>query len=394
MDLANVILTASQAHTMSEPTRDMLSIGSEHPRRDGNYVMAKAKEIIRDYDMYSFTKSAVYAASDLRFEISNDTFFAICEVIFSEKRKIYIECSYDERVRAFSHIHKFSREHERLVSDPDTVAITLESNGDGTGKIGACWKHAKIISPLHIELAKTKPYSVDKNKINALGNVTFSLYECFVDMNNVKGKSETIEEFIENKEEAGSFESTIYLNTLLNPELSPEDKSVYENAYIQYKLGRIAMIKVPVSEASEYEDRTKRKGFADESLQKDIHGEFTFAIPFVGLLLSGVLDKKEHKQRVFSKKSSTKAKKDDLEYKAGLTECSLNLSRELKEAQASREHEMIEHNIETNNGEKRKSPTLHFVRGHTFVRNGRISYRKPHFRGSASDEKVITRVTA
>ena len=123
---------------------------------------------------------------------------------------------------------------------------------------------------------------------------------------------------------------------------------------------------------------------------------FTRRLTFapLGLLLSGSLDMTPQKQRVISGKSSNRVKaknrkSDDLEYEAGLNKCSLNLSPDLIAAQTSREHETNDNSVSDG---KRKSPTLHFVRGHTFVRYGKISYRSPHWRGSVSETPPITRL--
>ena len=105
MQLANTLLKISQAHTMSEATKKALGIGKEYPMRDANWLISNVKSILRDYELYSFSKSATYAASDLRFEILNDTFLKIAEVIFSEPRKCIwkrLSTSASKRSRIFT----------------------------------------------------------------------------------------------------------------------------------------------------------------------------------------------------------------------------------------------------------------------------------------------------
>ena len=175
--------------------------------------------------------------------------------------------------------------------------------------------------------------------------------------------------------------SEVWLNTVLNPSMrNHEEMNLEDWAYLQYKLNCYSYVRVTNENKEQYLDLTEAKGFPDLTLQKDLHGELTFAIPLFGLLLSGSLDMTPQKQRVISGKSSNRVKaknrkSDDLEYEAGLNKCSLNLSPDLIAAQTSREHETNDNSVSDG---KRKSPTLHFVRGHTFVRNGKISYRSPH----------------
>ena len=395
MQLANTLLKISQAHTMSEATKKALGIGKEYPMRDANWLISNVKSILRDYELYSFSKSATYAASDLRFEILNDTFLKIAEVIFSEPRKMYLETSFHERKQAFSHIHEFNRDEEVLVSDPANIGLILTSEGDGRGSIRAVWAHNKVSSPLHLKLADTEPYSADKNKIMAIGRTNLAVYEVCVDL---KGKQPlSKEEFLANKEKVGTLESEVWLNTVLNPSMrNHEEMNLEDWAYLQYKLNCYSYVRVTNENKEQYLDLTEAKGFPDLTLQKDLHGELTFAIPLFGLLLSGSLDMTPQKQRVISGKSSNRVKaknrkSDDLEYEAGLNKCSLNLSPDLIAAQTSREHETNDNSVSDG---KRKSPTLHFVRGHTFVRNGKISYRSPHWRGSVSESPTITKVKA
>ena len=124
-------------------------------------------------------------------------------------------------------------------------------------------------------------------------------------------------------------------------------------------------------------------------------GELTFAIPFLGLLVSDALEKTPREQKVVRRSTgrlkSKKQKSQDLEYQAGVNVCSLDLSPDLLKAQVARDD--VQCNVSQGHS-KRKSPTLHFVRGHTFVRNGKISYRVPHWRGVASSAPTVTKVKA
>ena len=67
---------------------------------------------------------------------------------------------------------------------------------------------------------------------------------------------------------------------------------------------------------------------------------------------------------------------------------SLELAPELQKA--------IEYREPTSSGDpntqKRKSPVYHLVRGHAFVRNGKIGYKAPYFRGVINNKPTLVTV--
>lgn len=339
MHLANALLKASQSQHLSDATKNALEIGSNCPDTDSNFIVNRAREVMRDYDLYSFTKSATYAASDLRLGILNDTFFDVARVIFNEPRKIFLECSFQERKLAFSHVHEFERDELVGVSDPSNIAFIVDSYGDGTGALSVCWMHKRNASPLHQMIATNDKFRDDKSRILNIGRISFSVYEAVVNLNATPPLSK--QEFLEERNVNGSLAQYVWTEVTANQHKHNKEYDLEDWAYLSYKLNCFSAIQLPKDNMSHHQKLMRVHGFPDSSLQGDMDGELTFAIPFLGLLVSDALEKTPREQKVVRRSTgrlkSKKQKSQDLEYQAGVNVCSLDLSPDLLRAQVTRD---------------------------------------------------------
>ena len=142
--LVDCLARLAATHTLTYGTRQSLEIGSDYEPVNYNFNVTFAKDVIENYELFSFERSSLYAAADLN-TVGNETNFAkIASIIFAEKRKFFVEFDYAERKKAFSQLYERDKyaETKHLKDDP-VCAFIVDSHGDGTGEVRLCWVSKK-----------------------------------------------------------------------------------------------------------------------------------------------------------------------------------------------------------------------------------------------------------
>ena len=382
------------------------AIGPNHPEVGVNLRIEQAKRVINEYDLYSYDRSAVYAAADLNL-LQVDKISELFAWLFKEKRKVFIECDYEDRLDAFD-VTVTDRSSNENVTNPTRIGLCVDSHGGGRGRIDVAW---------YIPLKKSKQAARDeelrgmsvKKQLNKVldrkqdvdfyllaNGLDFSVYSIVIDANaKIELSYEEFEErYHKDDEDILAF---LGLAALEGKDVGTDDlKSVYNN----YVTNTFISTSLTKERAEEIEWREKNVEYIGDfqnylaSLRGDVDGEFLYAISMLALLDTKILNETVQEPKWVAKNPKGKGKPDpravEIKAQAGLKIVDLNISKEVQRAvERDKENEA---RLERGETGKRSAPVKHLVRGH-FRRlpNGGVSYIKPHFRGQFDTETVTLR---
>jgi hypothetical protein len=385
-----------------QPVSKILQSNSENLVHGIQFNKYNSCEIINNYELFSFEKTALLAASDINLD-KPDSIENFAKTIFQKKRKVFIAANYTERKNGFSSINIHNRESNLIdIGDPVRIGNLIDVKGNGIASIRASWTTPKRAIKEHLNQDKMKSIGIDKSDFKYVENISslnFSSFEILVDTN--KTQSITLKEFQEKLNEEPKEKDIDGIIKFIQSKNLQHGKSIEKRAWQLYRMNKFSQFNLPESSMHHLAQMTngmsklELDGFLD-TLKDDLNGELLFSIAMLVVLEIDNLDirysrfQKERNTKKSFHKNQKSIKSAEALDKNLLGVVSINLDPELM-TEIYHSKPLIRK--ETNNKQNRKSPSLHIVRGHLFrARNGNIVYRKPHWRGKQTNTNVIKRV--
>ena len=360
-----------------------------------HYAYKSAIDIVKNYELFTFEKSALIAASDIRLD-KPQGLEQISELVFSKPRKIFIETSYAERKQLFSKLNLHSRESDLIeIGDPNRVGLIINILGNGVAKVKVTWVTPKKLVKQHLDKDTMRDLGLVKNDSKFFLNLTalnFSAFEICIDTKNIKNT--TIEEYEQllNKND----DVAVSINTYIENKNLLFGQSALQRGWQLYRLNQFSSLHLSSDGALHAALMTRGlsnnelNSFLD-TLKEDLNGEMIFTIAMLAVLeIENLNIKQISAQNIVRNHRYIKGHKSNLNSQdINLGIVSLDIDKSLERHMTPVTHrEQVDHN-----SNERKSPIIHPVRGHLFrSRNGKIVYRKPHWRGKSRDINFIKRV--
>ncbi len=391
--IAHVVDAASDREFRQ--TMDLIP-GSESMRR----VLGLGGVILREYDLFTFDRSALIAAGDLRID-KQMGLEAIGDMIFQKRRKIYIEADYADRQLAFSKIPTITTRQSPLVGDPVRIATLLDIHGEGKATLRLMWstpaRDGVVLDRTLIETLNIKKgLQKDLKKLSVLNAAMFK-----VDVDMSAKCQISLQEFEQECEVEGTRANLILLDhgRIRGGDQGQKNRStVIREAYDLFRLNSICSIEFDEAARQSFIELASNVPLPPEqvrdTLMSDLDGEIVFAMAMGALLEIDDLKIENRKERIVKHREVGGKKKTfktpiNTGPRPKLSVVNLNLSHDIVDAiyrPISYKDNLM---ISLNN---RQGPVLHPVRGHMFkARNGKIVYRAAHWRGK-DVERRLTRV--
>lgn len=390
--------------TKHEPVSSILKNDNKNFIHGLEFNKSNATNIFKNFELFSFEKTALLAAADINLN-NPDSIESIGQIIFSKKRKVFIESNYTERKNAFSSINVHTRQSNLIdIGDPIRIGNIIDVKGDGLASIRAVWVTPKRTIKEYFSNEDMRNAGIAKNDIKFLQNimaVNFSSFEINVNMN--KADKITFKDFQEKIIDEPSHEEITGIKNFIQDRQLQHGMSLEKRAWQLYRMNQFSSVNLPdsstlhVANMIDGMEQNQINDFLD-TLKDDLNGELIFAIASLAVLEIDNLNVRystlEHQHLGAKKPSRTKPKnKKSTKEKPesnilGIVSISLDreLTNEIYESKPLKQKDSVDK-------PNRKSPSLHIVRGHLFtLRNGKIVYRKPHWRGKAQTGKVIKKV--
>ena len=366
------------------------------------YAYKNVTDILKNYELYTFEKSALLAASDIRID-KPQGLEQISELVFEQPRKIFIEAAYQERKNLFKKLNIYERESDLIdIGDPTRVGIIIDAQGSGIANIRVCWITPKKIVKQHIDKDAMRDIGLHKSDVKLFQNLTalnFSVFEIRINTNDIQNT--TIEDFKDlldrNDENAVEIYNFVERRNLLF------GQTTLDRSWQLYRLNQFSSLHLNKDGIKHVMRMTKGLSVEQtdtllDTLKDDLSGEMLFAIAMLGVLEIENLDVRKVNAKsmnvLHSKKHYNKANnktQEDSPIRLGIVSIDID-----KGIEAELYKGVTHHSSATSvkqDSSFRKSPVIHAVRGHLFkARNGKIIYRKPHWRGKARDVNFIKRV--
>lgn len=394
MYLANTFAYILTQNSKSEIFKDM----RENVSNIFHYGFSNMENIIQNYELYTFEKSALLAASDIRLD-KPQGLERIAELVFDEPCKIFIEANYQDRKNAFEKLNLHNRESDVIdIGDPVRVGLIINVIGGGKASIRVCWITPKNTIKQHVPKEVMRDAGIDKADFKLFQNLTamnFTAYEIVVDTNQIQDTTmKDFEELIRTGDEtAVSIVEYIKKNNL------QFGKPIMQRGWQLYRLNQFSSLNLHKGSLRHIFRMTQGLTPSQidnllDTLKEDLNGEILFAIAMLAVLKIDslkikkvpALDKTIHTRRA-SKNAPKRSIGDDV--KLGIV--SIDIDKALEQELYQNKAVSAEPTGRTISG--RKSPVIHAVRGHLFrARNGKIVYRGPHWRGKKGHVNFIRRV--
>lgn len=355
------------------------------------YFRWQADRILSDFDLYAFTPSALAVSADLRID-TPDRFERIAEAVFSTPRRVWIEADATERLSRLQTMRGFPKtlprpEHRK---EPERVGLAVEIIEPGKAIIDVVWCFgASTIRSVSRELHSIVGHmtALQKKALDAELRIGSSPSHLLIDMTRHLPVSREDFARLAQKPEMALFAQ--YFRRTHGEEPTLDD------LWHLYRLNQIGRVE-PRENALVYlnEMRTYAPDRNPiEEARADFDGEITFAIALLAALDAGegALSVSWRPGQPSRKGTGQrKVSPNDLATDR-LATVTMNISDAVLIRTLAAEHINGEP-AGPLDGDRRRGPVRHAVRGHLFrARNGKLVYRKPHWRGEAKPSLTVVR---
>jgi hypothetical protein len=355
----------------------------------------------KEVELYAYDRSALLAAGDLRVDRQKDI-EKIADMIFSKPRKVFIEANYLDREKAFSKVRMLPDTGNPMIGKPVRVGNYFDIKGDGKATMHVVWTTPKS------EIRKVVPdvfkqCGVHKSAQKILFNAqTFNVSSHYLEINTSNRSCLSLEEFIALTKDASTDQYSILQHSKhTNRDRNLSESKELKEAYDLFRLNALAEMKFDRRNIARLSAMSSLTGIPPgdiiKTLQGDLDGELVLGVGMLALLEIDDLDitirDGSRRQRVRDRKGRSRwerPEKVDFE-RPVLSVVNMKIGDDLVAALFSDSSTQGESGRLTSGG--RQSPTMHAVRGHMFrARNGKLVYRKPHFRGHKA-KRSLTKVS-
>ena len=364
-----------------------------------DFALNRSRFLMQEYDLYSFERSALVAASDLRTD-RQAGLEAIAERVLAEPKKIFMETSWPDRQKAFSRVPQMPlRDTPVDYGQPVRVGIALEVLGNGRGRLQTAWSHP-INSVRELaderflkEIGCAKKHQKAVKKVLTLN---WSLFMIDIDVN--QRTDLTRAEFLE-KCNAGDDECAPYMTAQRDISNRLGEIGLIDRAFALYRLNRICSYRIHPAGESYLREMANLSGDEFEhvldTMRSDLDGEIVFGLALAALLeldnvdifqpSAGQTKKTKDRSRRQWGNRSEKETATHLPERLGVV--SLDIAPDIVASYFQEAHPGKSSNAPGDGN--RRSPVAHPVQGHLFrARNGKIVYRKPHWRGKDQRKRI------
>lgn len=335
------------------------------------WMRGKMIDVLENADLYIFERSALSAAGALRMG-DPDRIDAMLEAVLDEPRRIFVECSYRQRQDEMFSLHGHIR--ERVPEgrfEPQRVGLDIEILAPGKARIQPYWCFPKhMVEGLPPEAGANRLVREASAALMTMG-ISFG----FIEVDISKGERISLEQF-RKKVAAGGIDPAIERSArvVLGPG-EHGDEDLLNAAWREFRLNihsgygfdetaRAAVVENVMASGQDVEE-------VITASQRDLDGELIFAIAMLAVIRarrdSEAFDLSERPAR--PRRAVKRPRLQDM----GLPKVSI-MSLTPSRGRAG-----------SGPGVQRKGSkrVRHAVRGHLFLaRNGRMVFRRPHFRGS------------
>lgn len=355
------------------------------------YMRERCRRVLNGFELFAFRPSALAVAADTRLD-HPDQFEHIAEAVFRAPRKVFLEAVYAERIEQFRAARGFGMvelPEGRFV--PARVGIEVDCKGDGKAEVGVLWNFSRKIGnqslgPLAEMRGRTR---LEREAMTELSR--FGAGYCRISIDLERGhhvpRAEFEERFRQAPESFGQLDAISRKIMSAKGAHFDERRRVFE-AWRMFHMNEISTI-VPDPDAfGPAVEMIENSGQSIEEVmrdaERDLDGEIVAALSMLAAIdASGDA---LHREIIAARPASGRkpvSRKDLPQDRLAIL--SLNLSdKDLVRAVGGGA---------SGGGGSGKPRVRHPVRGHLFrARNGRIVYRKPHWRGSIIRPSV-TRVS-
>lgn len=361
---------------------------------NAGYMVSTSRKIVENYELYAFERSALAAAADLRID-TPERLEAVFEAVLRQPRRIFMEALHQDRAEILSSMRGFPiQDLQPGRSHPQRVGLAVDIQGAGRARIEVLWNFA----PRDVTLPLSRADLIDypKAERDAIIDLTVMgvAFNCIqVDLSARAGLPRDVFEMLAADEAKGDEKLAELLRAarrIVGPgEGKAWQRRVITEAWRMARLNEYCSMDAQdgaILAAAEVGAATGRSAWdVISDARSDLDGEVIHAVAMLSLLEVDTPDIarrfRKTPQPVATRKQRPGRRKQGAapdDRFAPLSIVTLNFSDEALERSYSR-GEMAP--AGTGNGGKR---ARHMVRGHLFrARNGKMVYRRPHWRGSA-----------
>lgn len=371
------------------------------------FYLGCSKALLDDYELFSFERSALIAASDMRLERQRGL-EAVAEIVLQKPRKLFLEADYSDRVRAFSQLRMLPPRSDPSIGDPGRVGIALDIHGGGRATVQLAWttprNEGRIFSN---DLFRA--LGVPKQQMRFLQRLCLLNWSAFTVELDLSQKSDLDYDEFSARLDAGDEECARFLSAAEAMKIYEVPSAIRRHAWNVMRLNSFCRMRLDPRAKAFLPEFMMQAGVRSEAeaeqlldtLRSDLDGEVVFALAMSAVLEIKDIDLAVRRERPAPplQKRVAKAKGRS---RSGGTEAtgpqprlgvvSLHLDQEVVRGVFSNDRGASKP-VRNNGSSTSSSPrTRHPVRGHLFLaRNKKIVYRRPHFRGTIQG-KHITRV--
>jgi hypothetical protein len=366
------------------------------------FYLGLSKATLDEYELFTFERSALIAASDMRVDRQRGL-EAVAEILLDKPRKLFMEASYEDRLRAFSEMRAMPPRNDPSIGDPGRVGIAFDIHGGGRATIQVAWttprSDARIFSKdLFRQIGIPKSQMKFMQRLCCLN---WSAFQIQIDLS--KRINIDHAEFARRVEQ-GDPDCVYFYKAALESGVTDKPANTMRHGWNLMRLNSLAEAKIDRRAFPHLEELLLQSGATNdaernhllETLRSDLDGEIVFALAMAAVLEIKDIDLSVRKERpvpplrkrvISKKKSGGEVEETGPQPRLGVV--SLNLTRDIVQ-------EIYANSASSSAPKKSGGPgtpkTRHPVRGHLFLaRNRKIVYRRPHFRGTVKGQ-FITRV--
>ncbi|EPX84057.1 hypothetical protein [Salipiger mucosus] len=359
-----------------------------------NFVLDHSRVLMRDYDLYAFDRSALVAASDLKTE-RQEGLEAIAEKVLETPRRLFMETNWADRQRAFSRVPTMPSVDVPVdYGQPVRVGICLDVHGGGRATLQTAWIHPlNTMRDLADDgfLAEIECPKKSRKTLKRLLTLNWSIFRIEIDVN--RRSHLTKKEFIEECR-AGNADFLPFLEAQKAISGTLGEKAIIDRAFALYRLNCICRYRVDPAAGDYLHEmaalaRNEMEAMLD-TFRSDLDGEIIFGIAMAALLELDDVDVRPAGKTSATGGKNSRARKRT-RGKQGperLGVVSLDIDKDIVSShfRSSKTEGQVSFDA---GGAARRSPVAHPVSGHLFrARNGKVVYRKPHWRGKDVRKRI------
>lgn len=345
-----------------------------------------ARRVLDGYDLYSYTASAISMAADLRID-TPDRLEGVLESVLRRKRKFFIEVNHDQRAKGLEELRGLGeKDLPPGRYNPERIGVAVDCEGDGRATVELAWVFPRKMakqeygSLLKDKMAEKKT-RLEKEAVLESFRIGVSHGLMKVDINrNPEFTRAEFQERLDNNDPSVSVYKRSADQFAKSVQKRMGKRALDAQAWRDYRLNEVARFsvselgKLAITDVAASSPQSLEEVLT--SSQRDYDGEIFYLTALAAVLVAETDAIKTDVRQGSPRRRERAVSPRDLETDR-LSVVSLNLSDKALTRVIRDEYE----------GKKSSSDgpsrSRHYVRGHLFrARNGKIVYRKPHWRGS------------